>query len=483
MQAGKGCFAIRRGDVETRIDPTFYSVAGRLHLSRFPLAKIVAGGLAAWVPKTALPSLLRPLALLFGDSRYDTLATLISSPVGTMIFGIAIIAVASITTAQKQTDVLRAMLNAGLVFGLLAWIVIYYSLASTSDPTSFKLAWDKFMGTTGPYGCFDCRVPLATAAGMKIDHSFVSTTMAGLIMGFWIYYGYYIPTFFSEEIKKPISRSLVWASVGSLIVAYLIFLTGTLLLQRLVPSDWIAAEGYLFNNPNLASRAARGQSVVAMPWITFYAAILKPYVPLIVIVAFGWVFTLINLVQTYLFYSGRILWSWAADQVMPDWVFGPSANQASPSRSIGIVAVLALIGLADSAFSGPLGTQLTFVFFAVVTQLVPVLALILVPVLNRDAFTRIPLAWRRPILGVSFSSLLGSVALTYLLWMVVASFLYPAAGVASPIRTLALLVAFLLSGILFFKYMVSYRRKRGVDLTLTFAVNPEAELLDDARFD
>jgi len=39
-----------------------------------------------------------------------------------------------------------------------------------------------------------------------------------------------------------------------------------------------------------------------MPWITFYAAIVKPSTILIWIVAFAWIYTLINLYQTYFFY-------------------------------------------------------------------------------------------------------------------------------------------------------------------------------------
>jgi hypothetical protein len=42
MQAHLGCFAVRRGEIGMRIDPTFYSIASRLHLSRFPLATIIS---------------------------------------------------------------------------------------------------------------------------------------------------------------------------------------------------------------------------------------------------------------------------------------------------------------------------------------------------------------------------------------------------------------------------------------------------------
>lgn len=444
---------------------------------------IVAGGLAAWVPKTALPSLLRPLSLIQGDSKYLELANAVSSTPGTVIFGGLIIAIAAITTIQRRTDLLRGMLNAGLVFGLLAWVVIYYSLASASGPAEFQAAWDRFMLQTGTHGCFDCRVPLATAAGMEVDHGLVPMTMAGLIMGFWIYYGYYIPTFFSEEVKTP-NKSLFIASFGSLVFSFAIFLTATLLLNRLVPNEWIAAEGFLNNNPDAVSRAAGGEAVVAMPWITFYAAILKPQLILVLIVAFGWVFTLINLVQTYLFYASRIVWSWSMDRIVPDWIVGKTINHPNPTRSILLIAALAFIGLADAATGGPLGPQLTFAFFAVVTQLVPVAALTLLPILNREAFERMPQFLRRRVLGIPLSSIGGGLTLLYLLWMVLASFIFKAAGIASPVRTTVLLGAFVLSGMVVFHSMRRYRAAvSGIDVMLTYRTLPAADGFADAKFD
>jgi APA family basic amino acid/polyamine antiporter len=444
---------------------------------------IVAGGLAAWVPKTALPTLLRPMYLIKGDPRFAELADLVSSTTGTMVFGALVIIIAALTTLQRRTNMLKAMLNAGLIFGAIAWAVIYFSLGSTHDPQVFHSAWDRFMLQTGQHGCFDCRVPLAIAAGMKLDQGLLPMTMAGLIMGFWIYYGYYIPTFFSEEVKKP-TRSLLVASAGSLIVAYIVFFIAAIMLGRLVPSNWIAAEGYLWNNPDQAAKAAGGQPVVAMPWITFYAAILKPNFALLLVVAFGWIFTLINLVQTYLFYTGRILWSWSMDRIVPDWIVGKDLAHPNPNRAIFIISALAFLGLADSAFNGPLGTQLTFAFFAVVTQLIPVTALTLLPILSKETFGRVPNILRRSVLGVPLLSIVGGFTLLYLLWMVAASFIYPAAGIANPRNTILLLVLLIASGMVVFYMMRKYRlRTTGIDVNLTYKEMPRFDILEDARFD
>ena len=427
---------------------------------------VVAGGLVAWVPKSALPALLRPFARIFGDYRYEVIADYCSSTSGSLVIGGVIIAIVTLTVLRSNAFIQR-MLAAGFVFGLLAWIVIYFSLLSTHSPADFANSWNKFMGKTGAFGEFSQRISLAHSAGMTTTHSVTTMTLAGLIMGFWIFYGYYIPSFFSEEVKKP-ARSLLISSWGSLIFSYIIFVVAAILLQRLVSLDWIAAEGYLFNNPDLVKKAAGGATVVPMPWITFYAAILRPQPILISLVAFGWIFTLLNLVQTYFFYSSRIIYSWSLDRVVPDWLLGKKAASPRPSRSILMMAVLAAIGLIDASTGGPLGTQLTFVFFAVVTQLVPVTALTFLPKLSPEVFALVPPSFRTRVLGVPLSSLIGGLALCYLLWMIVASFLYPAVGVAKPLATVTLLIFLVGSGLLMFFFMRAWRRRHGIDLNAAY---------------
>jgi len=427
---------------------------------------IVAGGLAAWVPASALPSLLRPIAIIFHDPRFADLADLVSSTPGVVIIGGLIVTIAAVTTVQANT-LLRTLLTAGFIFGIISWIIIIWSLSSADGPNAFRTAWDHFMTATGPYGSFDKRVPLAMAAGMSITNSPWEMTLGGLIMGFWIYYGYYIPTFFAEEVRKP-RTTLVIAAISSLVFAYIIFVTAAFLLERLVPTDWIAAEGYLENNKDAVSAVAGGRAVVAMPWITFYAAILKPEPLLIFFVAFGWIFTLINLVQTYLFYTSRIIYSWALDRALPGWVLG-NPGRESFARAIFLTSVLAGVGLVDAAFGGPLGTQLKFAFFAVVTGLIPIFALTFLPKLHPEIFGRLPSFLKRSVFAIPLASYVGVGTLVYLIWMIIASFLYPAVGVENPLATLTILAVMIVIGFVMFAAM---RRRRlaaeSIDILQTY---------------
>jgi len=70
-------------------------------------------------------------------------------------------------------------------------------------------------------------------------------------------------------------------------------------------------------------------------------------------------------------------------------------------------ALLAIAGVADAAIGGPISTQLTFIFFAVVTQIIPVIAITLFPFKRPEewrlkaGFVRAKLFGRIPVITVS----------------------------------------------------------------------------------
>ncbi len=68
---------------------------------------------------------------------------------------------------------------------------------------------------------------LAKANGMVINPNVGMMTLAGLIMGFWIFYGYYIPTFFAGEVKQA-EKTLLAGSWASLIVTWAIFVVAAI---------------------------------------------------------------------------------------------------------------------------------------------------------------------------------------------------------------------------------------------------------------
>jgi amino acid transporter len=229
--------------------------------------------------------------------------------------------------------------------------------------------------------------------------------------------------------------------------------------------EWIAAESYLSN--------AGITEATPMPWITFYAAILKPSAVLIWIVAIAWIYTLINLAQTYFFYCSRIIFAWSFDRLIPEKVCYIHPTLRSPIVAISIITIIAEIGIIDAGLGGVMGAQLNFVFFAVCTQLVPCFAITLFPFLKPDLFENASAFVRRKIGKVPVITLVGSVTLAYQLWMLIASFLFPAVGGRIGFGTLGTLAAFIISGIIVFYIARAYRlKKEGIDINWTFQSIP-----------
>jgi len=418
---------------------------------------MVAGSLIAWIPSSALPTLFQTMGIVLENPGMRAFAEWSGSTTGIITIGTICAAITFVTMILPTRTILR-ILEVGFFLGLLAWVVIYFQLGSAPSD-SFPAAWDRFMGA----GSYAGRIELAKANGMITNPNAAIMTLAGLIMGFWIFYGYYIPTFFAGEVKQA-ENTLIAGSWASLIVTWAIFVAATLLLQRLVPLEWIAAESYLSQS---------GYEGLTMPWIIFYAAILKPSFPLLLIVLIGWVYTLINLAQTYFFYCSRIIFAWSFDRLIPERVCFIHPTLHSPIVAIAIITGIAEVGVIDAATGGVMGAQLNFVFFAVCTQLVPVLSMTLFPYLKPDLFENASAFVRRKVGNVPVITIVGSITMLYLLWMIIASFLFPAVGGRIGAGTLGTLAGFIISGLIVFYAARAYRmNKEGIDINWTFQSVP-----------
>lgn len=419
---------------------------------------MVAGALIAWIPSGVIPTFMQSMGIVFNNQGMLDFATWSGSATGIIVIG-TIFTVITFLTMILSTRTIVRILEVGFFLGLFAWAIIYFQLLFPTD--TFANAWDRFMGA----GSYASRIDLAIQNGMVLNPNVALMTLAGLIMGFWIFYGYYIPTFFAGEVKQA-DRTLLAGSWSSLLVTWAIFVLGAILIQRLVPLNWIAAESYLsqsdFANENLT-----------MPWITFWAAILRPSFPLVLIVFIAWIYTLINLAQTYFFYCSRIVFAWSFDRLIPEKVCWIHPTLHSPIVAITIITIIAEIGVIDAALGGVMGAQLNFVFFAVWTQLVPVLAMTLFPYLKPDLYENSSAFVRRKLGNVPLITVVGAITMAYLIWMIIASFAFPAVGGRIGAGTIGTLVGFVLSGFIVFYIARWYRMKNeGIDINWTFQSVP-----------
>jgi APA family basic amino acid/polyamine antiporter len=423
---------------------------------------MVAGALIVWIPLTALPTLTRTMGIIFAKPGLVDFANWSGSSIGIVVIG-SICTLITFATMILPTRTIVRILEVGFFLGLLAWAILYFQLG-TAAKDAFPSAWDKFMGA----GSYEGRIALAEANGMVTNPNVAIMTLAGLIMGFWVFYGYYIPTFFAGEVKQA-ETTLLAGSWASLISTWAIFVVGALLLQRLVPLKWIAAESFLGQTP--------AAGVTAMPWITFYAAIVKPSFILVLIVAVAWIYTGINLAQTYFFYCSRIVFAWSFDRLIPERICWIHPKLHSPIWAILIISLIAELGVVDASGllwpGNVMGAQLNFVFFAVITMFVPVTAMTLFPYLKKDLFENASAMVRRKIGSVPVITIVGCITLAYMVWMVVASFIYPAVGGGINSTKLLILAGLVISGLIVFYFARWYRLKNeGIDINWTFQSIP-----------
>jgi amino acid transporter len=423
---------------------------------------MVAGALIAWIPQTALPVLFRTMGIVWANQGFVNFGTWCATPAGIAIVGTVCTIITFILMIIPTRSILR-VLEIGFFLGLLAWVVLYFQLG-TAAKDAFPAAWDKFMGA----GSYAGRIALAQSKGMVVNSNVGIMTLAGLIMGFWIFYGYYIPTFFAGEVKQA-ETTLISGSWASLLVTWAIFVVAAILLQRLVPLNWLAAESYLY--------ASGVTDANPMPWITFYAAILNPNIILLWIVAIAWVYTLINLAQTYFFYCSRIIFAWSFDRLIPEKVCYIHPTLNSPIVAILIITLIAEFGVLDASgllWAGSVvGTQFHFVFFASITMLVPVTAITLFPYTKPDLFENASAFVKRKVGNVPVITIVGIITLLFLIWLIVASFVYPAVGGGINLLKLGVAAGLVISGLIVFYVARAYRMSReGIDINWTFQSVP-----------
>ncbi|RLE63510.1 MAG: hypothetical protein DRJ38_07410 [Thermoprotei archaeon] len=428
---------------------------------------LTAGSLIAWIPSSVLPSFYWSWGVIFNDPGALAVAEWVKTPEGVFLIGLLFVFITWLTTILPTKHVVN-ILNAGFFLGTIAWILIYIALLACPGPDAFARTWDKFMGA----GNFEKVIPTAEANGLEWSTApWWLMALAGTIMGFWIYYGYYIPSFFAGELKEA-PKTLIISGWGSLIYTWLIFTLGAALMYpRLFSLKWLAAEGYIFYNcPD---------ALPSLPFSTFFGSILwydyvsKETAPLAIgFIAFAWIYTLINLAQTYFFYGSRILFAMAFDRALPNWIAYVHSKLRSPIVSVTLAAIGAAIGVYLSVYT-VIFVQFNFVLYACVVQLLPVTAAILYPFVRKEEFERAPSIVRFKIGPIPGITLIGIGTLLYLLWMIISQYLFPAVGGAIGLHTVAWFASFFVGGLIIFYVMRWYRLKtEGIDILWAYKEIP-----------
>jgi basic amino acid/polyamine antiporter, APA family len=430
------------------------AIAFGLSLATVVFAGLVVGKIIAQVGQSVLPVFLRSLSMIINAPAMMQAADLVTAQQGVSIVGsIVVVLVFGLCILPQRVNQRFMQIGFGLV--LISWLVLYAQFLFPSAP--FSQAWDRFMGN----GTFLVQVKNATDMGMRSFDGSSLFWSVGMLLAFWIYFGFQSPTFIAGEVKKPQS-TLLASSVGAILLTLLILGLGIVFLQRQVPTNWLSAQSYLYLS-----------GAQAMPWVNFYAAVLRPDPYLVAFVTFAWIFSFVNIVQAYFTFCSRIILAWVEDGIAPRLAGYVHPQLKSPTVAVLLIAVLTQVGVMIAVIGqGNISTDFGFIFFAIVVQFFTVIAAMMMPFRKKDWFAGNAKLVRLRIGRLPVISLASLLLLGYFAWLLFNILLAPAMLVQAEVSFIVL-VALIAAGWIYFRLRRNYIRHEGVDLLNVFQSFPD----------
>lgn len=422
------------------------------------LLAAAVGALAVLVAQAVLTPFLYYTAWYFDNSALSNLAVSMAQPQGATIVGAIVIGLAFFLSTFSPKANSRFLIFCILI-ALLGWAVILYQLFS-GNPADFAAQWDLIFGQ----GSYVDQVTLARGYSLFFGVAPNWLVLAGIPLGFLLFWGARIPSEVSGEVKNSASKNQLWGGWFAVLVCGGLALGSTVLVNRALPADWLAAESQLFLYNNQLRTPA-------MPWLPFYAAVLRPNYVLFLLSSLGTLAGLIAALQTFIRAFGRVWLAWTKDELLPELTGYIHAGSQSPLVTTLFVAVLAEVGVAFAANLGVMRVLSSVMFGLVCMQVFPALAAVL-----------FPLVWRkkspsglmnlgkgtRPLLALS-----GLIVLVYLGVMILNIFIFPSQGNNNGGMDFILPLIFFALGVGWFVWRSRETRKQGGSLAEHFREFPE----------
>jgi len=440
----------------SRVLPAPLAFAGSFALLVAVIAAV--GALAVLVAQAVLTPFILYTAAMLNNTSLASYGYAIMQPQGAITAGTVIVFLAflfSIFPPKIHSRILWVC----LALGLAGWLAVIIQLI-TADPANFPAQWNLVMGQDSYAG----QIAAARALSLIFSGAPGALFLAGIPLGYLIFFGARLPVLNSNEVKgKPFNIHFSGGMAAVLTCGGLALVT-ILLVNRAIPVDWLAAESHLFLYNNQLETPA-------LPWLPFYAVLLRPIYALFVISTLGIIATWIAALQAFLRSFGRLVSAWADDHMMPDFVRTVNARYQTPIFAVLFVSILAEIGVSLAASYGVMKTLNATMFALVCLQIFPALAAISFPLVrrrwNKNGANQVKIG-QTILLGIS-----GLLSLIYLGWLIMMAFVYPAEG--SPIGILDILVlgGGLVFGLIWFSWRAVMLRREGISVLKPYSSVPE----------
>ncbi len=411
---------------------------------------LLAGTLLGMFIREILPLFDQIAVLIFGTSGSQDLSRVASQPQVILSAGTVMVVLAFVALFVPQRTLIR-LLWVGIGLGVVAWVVIFANFAM-APAGAFEAAWDQTHSVENHYVTV---LAMARDLGFQSGAAEPNFSLMGLLLGLWIFFGFLGVAQLGGDVRKP-ENAILRGGWLALVAGAGIFVGAAVLVGRVIPAEWMAANAYL--------SLKEGPNGAATPWISYYAGLLIPSLPLLLLIFWGWVLSFVALIQAYLVFMGRVMLAWADDGLLPEGMAYVHPRFRSPLVTLLVAAVLVQVGLVVY-FAGAVGSlQARFNFFGTMALLVPVIAVTFFPFLKKSWFQESPAFVRRKIGPLPLITLIGLLSLAYLIFLLVAPFLGLAGGAQLTIVDLGVFAGMVLSGIFWYIGRRLHLRARGVRL-------------------
>ncbi len=412
---------------------------------------LFAGGVAGSVAHQILPYSIKTLGTIFGMQELLPMAEASTTAQVAILVG-TVIVIISFLIMTMPPKTLSSLFKTGFVLVVISWGILFYQLIS-SQGISFTASFDRVFGS----GTYAQQVELAYQYGLETGAPGINIiVLVGLFSGFYLFFGAALSAQASSEVSKP-TKTLIPGSIIAVLVGGGLIMAVVLVLQMVVPTQFLAAQSYL-------SQKQIEISGLALPWLPFYAAVAKPSIWMVVTVCISWVYLLFLLVQALMFVVSRIVVAWSRDLLLPERVAFIHPRQQTPLLAVLIAAAAIQVGLIDAVQGGAILSSMHLAVFLAVTQLLPVGALVMYPILRKKGNETLRLGlFKQGLIGFA-----GLVTLGYLVWSIAALFIYPFRLQEIKPATFALLGFCLASGVGWYYIRSWWLRRRGIALADQF---------------
>lgn len=440
----------------SRVLPAPLAFAGNFAL--VITAALIVGAIAVLAAQATLTPFLLYSATEFRSSNLADFALTIAHPQGAIVAATIIVLVAFMISILSPRANSRFVLIL-LVLGLAGWAAILFQLI-TANPANFATQWDLVVGEDS----YASQIISARALSLMFSDAPGTLLLAGIPLGFLVFLGARLPGQNAGEIKGSVVRSQTWGGWLAVLIGGALAIGSYLLLSKVVPTDWLAAESHLYLYSNELETPA-------LPWLPFYAALLQPNYLLYLLSTVGILASLLAAIQAFLRSFGRTIYAWAKDDMLIDLARYIHEKSGSPLIAILLFTILVQIGVAFTASYGAMKTFNSSLFALLCLQLLPALAAIFYPLAKRRWVKAGYQSGQK--ISTALVVLCGVLVMVFLGWSITITFIYPAQGSAIGLVDLVVLGGGYLFGVILFFWRAIDLRRKGTNLFEQFKTIPE----------